>query len=457
MSSQYRPASKDPKNYRNLSGAGPTRVHKPKALDKDVYALALERMAYVLDTHDRAIVAFSGGKDSTAVLNVALEVLNSDRVRWARHLPLRVVHFDEEAIPLETEEYVRRVHQREDVALEWYCMPVRHRNASSRRHPYWWPWAPEARDKWCRPLPTEALTHIPGFPVDPPEARLTIPATNGLLAPGRHRTAMLMGIRAEESLTRHQAVSQRKVDNYIIPYNHEGWSNGNINKVYPIYDWRTSDIWTATALHNWDYNQAYDLMEMRGMRAHTQRCSPAFGEEPLRGIRMFAECFPDVWDRMCERVPGIGAAYRYANTELYGFKDLPPRPEGVPWPDFLAHYVQQWGPDEASTISHRIRRLMELHYRHIDAPILDSIASPVNGIRWKFLLPIVMRGDLKHRRKEAAALPRPDEHDKWVAHWHKYADAIQELKTSGVHPSEYGHPRPWPADPYALIPKEYRR
>lgn len=77
--------------------------------------------------------------------------------------------------------------------MEWYCLPLRHRNACSRRHPWWWPWAPEAEDRWCRPLPAEALTTLDGFPINPPDARLSAPDVNGLLfPPQRGNSALLM-------------------------------------------------------------------------------------------------------------------------------------------------------------------------------------------------------------------------------------------------------------------------
>jgi predicted phosphoadenosine phosphosulfate sulfurtransferase len=154
---------------------------QPRPLDTDVYTLALQRTRHILDTFDHVFVLFSGGKDSTATLQVALEAAHSDP-RYARHLPLRTVFQDEEAIPAETEEYVRRIGQRPDVALEWYCVPVKHRNACSRKHPFWWPWAPEDAALWCRQLPAEAITGLDGFPVWPADARLTTVEMNGPLA-----------------------------------------------------------------------------------------------------------------------------------------------------------------------------------------------------------------------------------------------------------------------------------
>ncbi|PSK57964.1 hypothetical protein B0E38_01809 [Streptomyces sp. 111WW2] len=427
------------------------------AAGADVYTLACERMAYVMDNHDRVCVAFSGGKDSTAVLNVALEVANREP-RLQRHLPLRVVFYDEEAIPYETEEYVRRVGLRDDVALEWYCLPVQHRNACSRRHPYWWPWAPEDEAKWCRPLPPEAISTLPGFPTWPQEERLTIPNLNGLLVPPPHTTAMLMGIRAQESLTRAHAVRLRHIDNYIVQYKIKSKDrqpaavvHGNLWKAYPVYDWRTEDVWAAVRAHGWDYNRAYDVMEMAGLSPGGQRCSPAFGEEPLQKIHTYAKCFPDVWGRMAERVPGIGAAYRYARTELYGYGQKPPKPDGQPWPDFLAHYIRKHSETAQPKVATRIKEIITRHYAKTPHPILPKAPHPVTGLSWTFLLTIAMRGDFKERRQEANQLMHAVE----TTHWQNYAAELAAILDAGTG-ADLAHPRPLPADPYALIPEQYR-
>ena len=121
-------------------------------LEEDVWSAALDRTRQAFLQFDHVFVAFSGGKDSTVVLNLALLVAEE-----LGRLPLHVVHYDEEAIPYETEEYVRRVAQDPRVNLSWFCLPVQHRNSCNREDPYWWPWAPEVRHLWCRPLPAEAI------------------------------------------------------------------------------------------------------------------------------------------------------------------------------------------------------------------------------------------------------------------------------------------------------------
>jgi predicted phosphoadenosine phosphosulfate sulfurtransferase len=427
------------------------RQTRPKvALGTDVYTLALERAANTFASFDHVAVAFSGGKDSTAVVNIAREVVHSDP-RFARHLPLRVIFWDEEAIPSETEQYVRRMFSSDDIAGEWYCLPVKHRNACSRKSPWWWPWAPEAEAKWCRPMPPEAITELPGFSVWPPEARLSIPDANGLFMPPRlGNCALMMGIRAQESLTRLRAVSRRPVENYLIKLD-GGTCQGNIWKSYPVYDWTTEDVWTAPALKGWDYNAAYDRMEMAGVPASLQRCSPAFGEEPLQKLHTYASCFPDVWGPMTERVPGVGAAARYALTELYCYRDRPEKPAGMPWPEFVMHYASQFRPQDTRFIADRLREEIRLHYRKVTQPISETAPHPATGVSWDFLLMLAMRGDFKSRKQAGARVQNDDQGQPLPRFWHRYARELAGIIEAGRF-ADLAYPGPQPADPWALVP-----
>lgn len=420
----------------------------------DVYTAALRRTEHAMDTFDRVVVMFSGGKDSTAVLNVALEVAHA-HPRFARHLPMRCVHWDEEAIPYETEDYVRRVAQRDDVTLEWYCVPLKHRNACARRSPWWWPWAPEAEQSWCRPLPPEALTRLPGLPINPPDARMSAPDVAGLLAPPEHgNVAQLMGIRAQESLIRYRAVTAKSTDNYIMKSD-IGTSRGNLYKVYPVYDWTTDDVWTAPALFGWDYNRAYDRLEMAGVPAGLQRCSPAFGEEPLEKLHTYATCFPDVWEKMVDRVPGVGCAARYARTELYAYRDRPDKPAGMAWPDFLSRYLAKYDTGDAAFVAERLRDEIRLHYRKTTHPITPTAKHPHTGVSWKYLLMLAMRGDYKGRKSPGADTDR-DEHGRPpAARWRRYIADLAAVVAAGQ-VGELACPHPVPADPADLLP-DYAR
>ncbi len=419
-----------PKAKKNRQGAhrveevtlAPRLIKPKRLLSESVWDLALERTRYVYDNADHVAVSFSGGKDSAATMHVALEVAQE---RGA--LPLHVVFFDEEAIPPETVDYVRRVSQRDDVQLDWMCLPVRHRNACSESSPNWYPWAPEARELWCRELPPEAITEADGFPAEP-DARPTIPEFAArLFPPDRYgATVQLLGLRATESLQRQNAVRKRRGDNFIIPDYH-GWGFGNVSVAYPIYDWGTDDVWRAPARYGWDYNRAYDVMEMMGLTPHQQRCAPPFGEEPIKKLWTFQHGWPELWDKMSRRVPGAASAARYAGTELYGYGSIPPRPPDMPWDTFLLMLLERHAdPKVRAAIAYRLRKDIERHYAKTTDPILFKSPHPVTGMNYRYLVQLAIRADLKERRPQPYVGNGPGKREEA---WRRYNE---EREASGV-------------------------
>mgnify|MGYP005988660787 FL=1 len=430
-------------------------ILKKQHLNKSVLDLAYERLNNIFDQFDTVSVSFSGGKDSTICLNLTLEV-----ARQRGRLPLDVVHWDEEAIPYQTEEYVRRTYNEKDINLRWLCVPVIHRNACSRKEPYWYPWAKESEDKWVRPLPPEAITEVPNYNGHIPTARLTIPFMAPLLYPVEKygRTACVMGIRADESLTRYRAVSQRTTENYIIQPKEEmslseavangvdisrfptrklkqsgkqkSLSNnvGNFYKVYPIYDWQTADVWTAPKKFGWDYNHAYDVMEKIGMTHSAQRCAPPYGEEPLEGLWTFKECFPEIWDKMCYRVRGANTAARHALTVLYSNRSQPQKPEGMEWEEYIAYWIRKFPLKEQGMISERIQSFIKKHYEKTKDPILAKTPHPVSGISWEFLLKIAVRGDFKGRKLEPYF--SKDNVKEWESRKSMYAKELADVQST---------------------------
>lgn len=424
-------------------------------IDQNVYDAAIDRATHTLETFDHVFVLFSGGKDSTVAMNVMLDAAHLRDDLAAKHLPLRVIFFDEEGIPQETEDYVRRTSQRPDVNLEWLCIPVRARNACSRKEPWWYPWAPEAEDKWCRPLPPEAITEIPGFPIWPVKDRLSTSDTNGLFAPPElGNTAAVMGIRAQESHIRSKAVRGKTVDNYIMAYT-DKTSNGNLWKVYPVYDWTAQDIWTGVREEKWDYNEAYDLQWKAGVQENVQRVSPPFGEQSNGSLHLYAKCYPDIWAKLCERVPGAAAAARWTLTELYGFKKRPPKPEDMSWPQYLAHYVAQFNLEERKLIAERLRSEIALHYKKTTHPIMPLAHHPASGCSWDTLALIAMRGDFRNRTQFTLKVQRDETGRPKQRMWDKYKAALEDAIDSGKPPSHWGHPGDWP-DPEHLVDYAFR-
>ena len=360
------------------------KLFKRRQIAASVLDKAVERINTLFDRFDRVVVSFSGGKDSTVCLNLALLV-----ARERGRLPLDVYTFDEEAIHPQTVEYLARVAASPEVRFRWYCVPVQHRNACSRRQPYWYPWAPEDRERWVRQLPPSAITELPGF-----RRGMTMPdCAPTVYGPEHGMVADVRGIRAQESLRRLRMVSMRVEDNWIA-----GPRNGHNAACSPIYDWTTEDVWLATRQFGWDYNRTYDVFDKAGVTPHQQRVCPPYGEEPLGGLHQYAECWPDLWHAMIARVPGAATAARYARTELYGYGGLQ-LPPGKTWRTWLEDLVAMWPAEQQRVIRGNVAAMIELHSRKTgrrDVPM--ETYDPVSGCSWKFLCEVVIRGDLKGRR-----------------------------------------------------------
>lgn len=354
-------------------------------VDQNVYDAALERIKYLYKRFDNVVVSFSGGKDSTAVLNLTIEV-----AREIGKLPVHAIFVDEEAIHPTTVEYVERVRRNEDVRLDWYCLPVKHRNACSNEQPFWYCWNPEEKHLWVRDMPEGAITEHPAF-VMGDSFQDWMPR----IFPNEMGTVcVLTGIRTQESLRRYRVIAGKKNDAFV----NAKAEYKNTYRAHPIYDWSSEDVWKLVEVKQLDYNRTYDIFNKTELwgRLLTQRVCPPFGEEPLRGLWVYAECWPELWHKMLHRVKGVATAWRYANTELYSNWS---KPENLTWREYAKQVIETYTePEYRDMIRENINGLVKLHYSKTDDVIHDSEAHPITGCSWKFLAKIAIKGDFKGRQ-----------------------------------------------------------
>jgi len=323
-------------------------------IDKSVYEASLERINLLYDRFDFVFCSWSGGKDSSIALNLALKVA-TERNR----LPLDLCFVDEECITPETVEYAERVRSRDDIKLKWACLPIKHRNACSRTQPYWYPWLEADRDKWTREMPPWAITinDVPSFKIGDHVLHDVAPMLYG---PELGTVAEIRGIRAQESIRRLQSVTKRKTDNWII----QTPINNYFYPTSPIYDWTTEDVWVAPQKFGWDYNRTYDVLALAGVPPSLQRCTPPFGEEPLQKLWTYQVCWPEMWHKMINRVDGVATAGRYGLTDLYGNKPKEP-PPNMSWKDWCYSLLELYPLNERKQIATNITEIIKLHQRRL--------------------------------------------------------------------------------------------
>ena len=322
------------------------------------------------------------------MLNLVLE-----EAARMRRLPVDVFFADEEIVAPDTVDYIRRVARRSSVRLFWSCIPLRHRNACSKKQPWWFTWHPRDRDRWVRLRPSEAHTadthpHVPWTDIKG-QTQALFPSTRGVVM-------QFLGRRTQESLTRYRMIALRRGKGAFMtrnPRTYMRWAD-------PIYDWRAIDVWTAIKTCGWDYNGAYDLFSALGISASQQRIAPPFGEEPSRQLWVWQRCWPELWDRMQGRVVGADCGKRYTRTGVYAYRDnglLGPCP-GETWPSYIDRLLLDWPESERRATRRGIEGLWRHHATFApDEPIPVDRRHPVTGICWQEIAQIAWRGFLKRR------------------------------------------------------------
>ena len=360
------------------------RTGRKAQTTRHVRDAAIERIDYLFANFDQISVSFSGGKDSTACLNLALAA-----ARRRNRLPVRAIFFDEEVIGPPTVEYVERVRNWPGVELEWYCLPIRHRNACSNTSPWWLCWDPAIPERWVRELPACAITSHPKF-----KPGMTLPEFGSTML-GRNECC-IQGVRTQESMRRFRMIAAKVNDHFIA-------RKGGHAFAYPIYDWSSTDVWRLVREEKLDYNRTYDLYNRTQLYNEllAQRVCAPFGEEPLRGLWKYAECWPDMWHKMLNRVPGVATAWRYANTELYGTSV---KPEWMSWRDYAELQLSNYSePEIQAEVRARVAGAITEHRKKTDDPIPEDEPHLLTGISWKFLAKIAVKGDFKGRTGQMLA------------------------------------------------------
>ena len=356
--------------------------------NESVLTAARKRISLAFDSTERAYVAFSGGKDSTVLLHLVME----EAIKRGRKVGVMIS--DLEAQYLATVKHVRDTVAlyTDHIDLHWMCLPILLRNAVTNYEPRWMAWDPEKRDVWVRQPPKEAITDPDFYPWFQPglefEELVVLfgdwygrdPET------GDHvPTAGFIGIRAQESLNRYMTVAVYQKHDAML--NNWRWTTRVTNEtynVYPLYDWRSEDIWRFHAAYpDLPHNPIYDKMHMAGVPLSQQRLCQPYGDDQRKGLWLYHIIEPQTWPKLIARVNGVngGALYSQESGNATGVNKIK-LPPGHTWKSFTNLLLQSMPAPTRDHYIANFKRFMKGWRRRGYSVIPDEAPPELEANSW---------------------------------------------------------------------------
>lgn len=278
---------------------------------KNVLTAAKERVAYTFDHFDKIMLSFSGGKDSSVMFHLVMEeaILRNRRVG--------VMLIDFEAQYKATADHAMEMFElyADYIDVHWVCLPIKLRNAVSTYQPTWTCWDQDKKADWVRDMPEH-----PGVVNDPEHYPFFVPGLEfeefivmfaDWYANGEP-LATFVGIRCDESLNRFRTIATADK----VMFDDKRWTTHVIDQaynVYPLYDWRTQDIWVYHQRTGKPHNKIYDLMHKAGLPLSKQRLCQPYGDDQRRGLWLYHLLEPESWFKVVARVNGANSGALYVN------------------------------------------------------------------------------------------------------------------------------------------------
>jgi predicted phosphoadenosine phosphosulfate sulfurtransferase len=256
-----------------------------------------------------------------------------------------------------TDEYAERTFRDLKVKNKyWLCLPISAACSVSMYEPRWIPWDKDKKDIWVRDMPDydyvvnedncpfEFVKGTKGF-----DARIHFSkwfgANNG-------KTAVLIGIRAQESLTRRGIFTSQHRRHMHKGLNYSKIVDENTINFYPIYDWLTEDIWVANYKYEFDYNKIYDLYYQAGLSIDQMRVASPFHLSGQETLKLYKVIDPNNWGKMVGRVNGCNFGGIYGGTTAMGWRNIT-KPDHFTWKQYAEFLL--------STLPEGVKKKFEYH------------------------------------------------------------------------------------------------
>lgn len=355
-----------------------------------------DRISKIFDDFEKIYCSFSGGKDSSVMFHLLMEEAQK------RKRKIGILFIDLEAQYNDTISHIETMCNlyKENIELYWTCVPLLLRNAVTNYEPRWVCWDEEKKDMWVRNMPQCAKTgkDFPFF-VSKMEFEEFMILFGEWYSEGQ-RTAAFVGIRADESLHRYCAIATwdkkgKMHKDYI-------WTTRvaqNVYNVYPIYDWRTEDIWRFHGKYpEKPHNHIYDKMSKAGVKLSQQRICQPYGDDQRRGLWLYHILEPQTWFKVVARVNGAnsGALYIKETGNMTGYDKIA-KPVNHSWKSFCNLLLRTMPAKTRDHYYYRFRKFIsswhDRGYKEIpdEAPL--ELESKCWAPSWRRMCKVLLRND----------------------------------------------------------------
>jgi len=319
-------------------------------LGKDVLTAAKERISWTFDNFENIYCSFSAGKDSGVMTHLVCDEARK------RNRKIGLFFIDWEAQFSLTINFAREIFKEyEDCIIPyWVAVPIKTWNTTSNYEPEWTSWDESKKNLWVRQKEEISIKDGDYFPFYYEGIMFEefVPTFAQWYAKGG-KCAAFVGIRSQESLNRFRTLARDKPT-----YEGKMFTTNvveNVWNVYPIYDWKTEDIWTYHGKTGKPYNKLYDRMHQAGMTLHSMRICEPFGDESRKGLWLYQVVEPSIWARLVLRVNGANTGKLYSNERgnVLGNHTIT-LPDGHTWESFAMSLLQSTPPKTAEHYKNKI-------------------------------------------------------------------------------------------------------
>ncbi len=212
-------------------------------------------------------------------------------------------------------------------------------------------------------------------------------------------TAAMIGIRADESLHRYCAIARNKTGLTFDGYKWTTLISNNLYNVYPIYDWKTEDIWVFHGkFKSLPHNKIYDKMNMAGVKLSQQRLCQPYGDDQRRGLWLYHILEPETWYKVVNRVNGAnsGALYINESGNMTGYNKIT-KPDGHTWKSFCFLLLKSLPKKTRNHYTERFKKFIsswnDRGYSFIPDEAPNELEKKCWVPSWRRLCKVILRND----------------------------------------------------------------